>query len=317
MHAFATGLFLVMALPSVHAAQPAAGEASETDVFDTGKDRANRLTVPVKLGEHGPFHFLVDTGSQNTVISNSLVARLALVPKAKATLIGVAGTQRVDTVELEEVMLGRRSYYGLTAPILDRGDIGAEGILGIDTLQDQRILLDFRKGYMAVNDARTLGGNLGFEIVVTARKRSGQLIMTNARIDGISVDVVIDTGSDTTLGNRALQKAMGRRGVAVEQTLLHSVTGQTLLADIAYGRKLDMQGLSITRPTIAFSDSPTFAFLQLEKKPAILLGMREMRVFPRVAIDFKARKVLFDLPDAGDPDYFGIVPNANASRIGS
>jgi predicted aspartyl protease len=317
MHPLATGLLLAMSLPSVHAAQPAAGEASETDVFDTTKDAANRLTVPVKLGEHGPFRFLVDTGSQNTVVSDALVARLALVPNARATLIGVAGTQKVDTVEIEEVLLGRRSYYGLTAPVLDRKDIGAEGILGIDSLQDQRILLDFRKGVMAVNDARTLGGNLGFEIVVSARKRSGQLIMTNAKIDGIPVDVVIDTGSDTTLGNRALQKAMGKRGVAIEQTLLHSVTGQTLLADVAYGRRLDMQGLSITKPTIAYSDSPTFTFLKLDKKPAILLGMREMRVFPRVAIDFKARKVLFDLPDAGDPGYFGVDRESKLERLGN
>lgn len=305
MHPIATGLLLAMSLPSVHAAQPAAGEAAETDVVDLN-DLSSRLTVPVKLGDHGPFRFLVDTGSQNTVISSSLVAKLALVPNARATLIGVAGTRKVDTVEIEEVVLGRRSYYGLIAPVLERAHIGAEGILGIDSLQDQRILLDFRKGYMAVNDARTLGGNAGFEIVVTARKKSGQLIMTDARIDGIRVDVVIDTGSDTTLGNRALQVAMGKRGVAIEQTLLHSVTGQTMLADVAFARRLDMQGLSITRPTIAYSDSPTFVHLGLSKKPAILLGMREMRVFPRVAIDFKSRKVLFDLPDAGDPAYFGV-----------
>ncbi|MCW1403949.1 retroviral-like aspartic protease family protein [Novosphingobium sp. MW5] len=257
MHPIATGLLLAMSLPSVHAAQPAASEASETDIVDLANS-ASRLTVPVKLGDHGPFRFLVDTGSQNTVVSSSLVQRLALVPSARATLIGVAGSQKVDTVEIEEVMLGRRSYYGLIAPVLERANIGAEGILGIDSLQDQRILLDFRKGFMAVNDARALGGNLGFEIVVTARKRSGQLIMTDAKIDGIRVDVVIDTGSDTTLGNRALQVAMGKRGVAINQTTLHSVTGQTLAADVAYGNRLDMQGLSITRPTIAYSDSAHF-----------------------------------------------------------
>lgn len=316
MHPIATGLLLAMSLPSVQAAQPAASEAAETDIVDLANSAA-RLTVPVKLGDHGPFRFLVDTGSQNTVVSSSLVQRLALVPSARATLIGVAGSQKVDTVEIEEVMLGRRSYYGLIAPVLERAHIGAEGILGIDSLQDQRILLDFRKGYMAVNDARTLGGNVGFEIVVTARKRSGQLIMTDAKIDGIRVDVVIDTGSDTTLGNRALQKAMGKRGVAINQTTLHSVTGQTMLADIAYANRLDMQGLSITRPTIAYSDSPTFAHLGLDKKPAILLGMREMRVFPRVAIDFKARKVLFDLPDGGDPAYFGPNMDGKLERIGN
>ena len=128
---------------------------------------------------------------------------------------------------------------------------------------------------------------------------------------------ILTPGSDTTLGNRALQKAMGKRGVAINQTTLHSVTGQTMLADIAYANRLDMQGLSITRPTIAYSDSPPFAHLGLDKKPAILLGMREMRVFPRVAIDFKARKVLFDLPDGGDPAYFGPNMDGKLERIGN
>ena len=34
----------------------------------------------------------------------------------------------------------------------------------------------------------------------------------------------------------------------------------------------------------------------LADKPALFLGMREMRVFRRVAIDFPRKRVLFDLP---------------------
>lgn len=306
---------LALAIPQVGSMQ-SGGDATDTDVLSTATDSSSRLTVPVNLGEHGPFRFMIDTGSQNTVVADSLVSRLALVPNARATLIGVAGKRSVETVQIEEIVLGRRSFYGLTAPILGRGDLGAEGILGLDSLQGQRILIDFRKGFMAVNDARALGGDRGFDIVVTARRKSGQLIMTDAKIDGISVDVVIDTGSDTTLGNRALQKAMGRRGRAFEQTMLHSVTGQQMLADVSYANQLEMQGLAITRPTIAYSDSPTFAYLKLDKKPAIMLGMREMRVFPRVAIDFSSRKVLFDMPNPGDPAYFNASLEAPApSRI--
>ncbi|MEO7383482.1 MAG: retroviral-like aspartic protease family protein, partial [Novosphingobium sp.] len=281
MNPIAIAAALALAIPQVGSMQ-SGSDASNTDVLTTSTDSSSRLTVPVHLGEHGPFRFMIDTGSQNTVVANTLVSRLALVPSARATLVGVAGKRSVDTVEIEEIVLGRRSFFGLIAPILDRDDLGAEGILGLDSLQGQRILIDFRKGFMAVNDARTLGGDRGFDIVVTARRRFGQLIMTDANIDGIAVDVVIDTGSDTTLGNRALQKAMGRRGRAIEQTVLHSVTGQKLVADVSFAEKLDMQGLTITHPTIAYADSPTFAYLKLDRKPAIMLGMREMRAFPRI-----------------------------------
>ncbi len=313
MNPIAIAAVLALAVPQVSSMQ-SGSDASGTDVVKTTTDSSSLLTVPVNLGEHGPFRFMIDTGSQNTVIADTLVSKLALVPNARATLVGVAGRREVDTVQIEEIVLGRRSFYGLIAPILDRIDLGAEGILGLDSLQGQRILIDFHKGFMAVNDARALGGDRGFDIVVTARRRSGQLIMTDASIDGVAVDVVIDTGSDTTLGNRALQRAVGRRGGATEQTNLHSVTGQDLVADVSYAGKLDMQGLTIANPIIAYSDSPTFAFLKLDRKPAIMLGMREMRAFRRIAIDFTSRKVLFDLPDGAEPDFMRMniistVPN--------
>jgi hypothetical protein len=85
--------------------------------------------------------------------------------------------------------------------------------------------MDFGRNRMEIGDAKSLGGNGGYEIVVTARRRSGQLIMTDAEIDGVMTDVVIDTGSDTSIGNRALQRALGKRG-NLGQAVLTSVTGQ-------------------------------------------------------------------------------------------
>lgn len=306
-------LLLSGAIPQVGLAS-GPQEASDTDVLATGRDAVDRLTVGVKVGEHGPFPFMIDTGAQNTVVSNTLVARLALIPKARAKLISVAGFSEADTVEIDEIVLGRRSFYGLIAPVLMRSDMTADGILGLDSLQDQRVLIDFRKGLMAVGDAKTLGGDAGFEIVVTARRRSGQLIVTDATIDGVKVSVVIDTGSDTSLGNRALQAALGRKGRATTPTELKAVTGQSLPAEIGYASDLKLPGATITSVVVAYSDSPTFEYLGLDKKPALLLGMRELRVFPKVAIDFKARKILFQMPKAGDPDYFyDTLPPASAT----
>lgn len=284
-------LIAAAALPQFHGSS-GAQTASETDIITTGADAHERMTVPVRIGTSGPHDFVIDTGAQNTVLSTALARRLSLEPSARATLIGVAGRQMVDTVEVEELGIGRRTFNGLTAPLLEREHIGAEGIVGLDSLQGQRVLLDFKRNVMAVDEARKLGGNRGFEIVVTARRRSGQLIMTNARIDGIPVDVVIDTGADTTIGNRALQRAMSRRNRG--QAMLQSVTGQQLLADVGFANTLAFSGIEVTKVTLAFADSPPFAHLDLDRKPAILLGMRELRHFNRVAIDFSSRKILFD-----------------------
>lgn len=282
------------AMPEVHGTS-GAQEAAQTDVIATGDDGSSRMTVPVRIGDNGPFHFLVDTGSQNTVVSTRVATQLSLPAGKPARLVSIAGTSTVETVEIDQIDLGKRSYYGLLVPKLERGDIGADGILGIDSLQDQRVLLDFRRDLMAVDDAKNLGGNRGYEIIVTARRRSGQLIMTDAVLDGVRVSVVIDTGAETSIGNRALQRALSRRRVT-ENTMLTGVTGHQIPAEIMVGRKLDIQQIGFVNVLIAYADSPAFKALDLDEKPALFLGIRDLRALDRVAIDFSTRKIFFDLP---------------------
>lgn len=287
-------LALTLAVLPISVGQDAAQQAAALDVVAVSVDRYARMTVPVRVQEKGPFKFLIDTGAQNTVLSTALASELALIPSAKARLIGIAGTRTVDTVQIDQIDLGKRSYYGLLAPLLEASHIGADGILGLDSLQGQRVLIDFRTNAMTIGDARSLGGNRGFEIVITARRRSGQLIMTDARIDGVKVDVVIDTGAETSIGNLALQRALSRRGTGT-MTLL-GVTGDKVEASIGYARSLVIDKVSLNNVLIAYTDSPAFAALTLRDKPAILLGMRDLRSFERVAIDFDSRKILFDTP---------------------
>lgn len=291
-HLFVPLLPLVATLP-VLAGQNAGPQAGTSEVVEIATDRDDRMTVPVHFAGRGPFRFLIDTGSQNTIISKSLAEKLALVPSAKARLVGIAGVAMVDTVELAHIDLGKRSYYGLLSPLLDREHIGADGILGLDSLQGQRVLMDFRNGLMVVNDAKSLGGGRGFEIVVTARTRQGQLIITDAKIDGVHTAIVIDTGAQSSIGNLALGKALLKR--SRRTATIQSVTGQTVEANISIGKRLEIQDLQLSNVAIAYTDSPAFKALGLDKRPAMLLGMRELKAFDRVAIDFETRKVLFDV----------------------
>jgi predicted aspartyl protease len=306
---FAPLLPLLAALP-VLTGQDGSQQASQTDVIATNADRHSRMTVPVRVGAHGPFNFLIDTGSQNTVISTRMAERMALKSSSRARLISVVGTEMVDMVELEQIDLGRRSFYGLLAPLLEQDNIGADGILGLDSLQGQRVLIDFRRDLIAVNDAKMLGGNRGYEIVVTARRRSGQLIMTDAVIDGIRVDVVIDTGAETSIGNRALQLAMKRRHSPQGTTEVRSVTGQTVVAELGLGRSMAIDDITFNNVLMAYIDSPAFAALNLNARPALFLGMRDLRGFNRVAIDFATRKILFDVPE-------GLMEGRPSGRSGS
>lgn len=259
-------------------------------------DRESRLTVPVHIEGHGPFRFMIDTGAQRTVLSTALAQQIGLKGGPMMRVVGIVQEARVPSARIESLDLGSLSVARMQVPLLDRTNMGADGIIGTDTLQDQHVLLDFARRQIRLGDADASFGSNGYEIVVRARRRSGQLIMTNARIDGINVAVVIDTGAETSIGNRALQAAMGRRGQHFTPVLVESVTGHSVLAEVGSARELTVRDAIISNPAIAFTDTPAFAELGLADKPALFLGMREMRVFRRVAIDFARKRVLFDLP---------------------
>ncbi|MBV1918555.1 MAG: retroviral-like aspartic protease family protein [Sphingomonadaceae bacterium] len=303
-----TGLVAIIAFSAAAASQNPQEPGSEptpledapaediAEVIQAKTDRETRLTVPVNVEGQGPFRFLIDTGSERSVISSALASSLNLREGPSARIAGVAGSEDVRTVHVDHVELGRRSLKSMVLPLLERRHIGADGIVGNDGLKNQRVLLDFGNNRIEIGDADSLGGNSGYEIVVRAKQRSGQLIMTNARLDGIRVSVILDTGGGTTVGNGALQRALGRRGHSVTPVTLRSATGQTVTADIGSARKLDIRGVSISNLVIAFADSPAFARLKLDRRPALFLGMRELRLFKRVAIDFRKRSLLFDIP---------------------
>jgi predicted aspartyl protease len=267
----------------------------DAEIIRTQTDRDRRMTVSVRIGEGEPYHFVIDTGSQTTVLARDIAERMALRPGRRARVVGIGGSEMAETAIVAEMGLGRRSFNDLEVLLFEGRHIGADGIVGIDSLQRQRVLMDFAANQLTVGDARSLGGNRGFDIVVTARRKLGQLIMTDATIDGIAVNVVIDTGAETSIGNRALQRALRQRGV-LEQITLTSVTGQQVQADIAYPEKLSIGSVDISRLMVAYVDSPVFSVLDLESRPAMLLGIRELRLFKRIAVDFGARKVYFDLP---------------------
>ena len=81
-----------------------------------------------------------------------------------------------------------------------------------------------------------------------------------------------------------------------ERTSLISVTGQEIAADLLFAHRVTIGSLDFTELPMIFADAPPFERLNLSEKPALLLGMAQLRAFQRVAIDFQERKILFDLP---------------------
>lgn len=278
------------ALPPEHTYE----DASPDELIEGQTDYYSRMTVPVTIEGEGPFRFMIDTGAQATVVTRGLTEKLNLMPNGSAIVVGMGSRVPAQLFELTSLEFAERVFYNVSAPMLESRHVGADGILGLDSLQDLRVMIDFREDTIAVNDSKELGGNSGYEIVVRARHKLGRLIITQARIDGVRTAVVIDTGAQSSFGNRALQKRLRMR--SSEQVSSTDVNGAKITGDLHIARTLQIQDLALNNMPITFADSPAFAALGLDDQPALVLGMRDLRLFDRVAIDFATRQVLFDLP---------------------
>lgn len=285
----------VVAATSAEAPQPLPTPA-DAEMIKLQQERNERVTVPVTIKGQGPFRFMVDTGAQATVVSSALADRLGLTDRGAAVLVGMASKEAVETTEIPEFALGSRQFHIQTAPIVEASNLGgADGILGLDSLQNQRVLIDFHKQRIYVSDAKELGGDRGYEIIVKARRKLGQLIITGARLNGVDTDVIIDTGSQGSVGNLALLETL-RRAHGLGDNTMTDVNGRELTAAVKVGKKLEIDNLTLSGIPIMFADTPAFEALGLDDRPALILGINELKLFRRVAIDFTKQRILFDLP---------------------
>jgi predicted aspartyl protease len=261
------------------------------------EQRRKRLFIEVRVNDDGPHRFLVDSGADRSVVSDSLAARLALPAGDSVRLQGMAGAVNVATVEVSALALGQSEVGPLKTPALSAQHLGADGLIGIDALADQRLMLDFDKRTVTVQDSRQPHVATDGEILVTAKRRKGQLIITQASVRGRNVSAVIDTGSEVTLGNTALRRRLfgDRTPDAMQQIELISVTGQVLKAEAMVMDDVRIGGLMLNNVVVAFADAPPFALFGLSDQPAIFLGSDLLASFRRVSLDFRNRKVRFTL----------------------
>ena len=301
---------IVLALAAPAAAQPA------TTVVETVRDveqpdphaitediafriQRDRMTVPVRLSGKGPYRFLVDTGADRTAVSTALVMELGLSSGPTATLHSITGVSQVRTANVPTLELTHNRVRSVQAPVLERAHMGADGILGVDSLRSQRVVFDFRTRLISiVPSKRRMTRDEDGTIVVTGKLRRGHLIVTSAKANGVPLTVVLDTGSEMTLGNAALRARLEARRKLNNPEIIEmtSVTGQKLVGEAFYLKRVDLGEVTLRNLVIMFSDAPIFSSLNLEDRPAVLLGMNAMRAFEQFSIDFARKQLRMVVP---------------------
>jgi len=259
------------------------------------RDRIGRIIVPVWVNGQGPFRFVVDTGANKSLLSPALIEKLALPLSVERPINvnGVTGSAVAPAVLIHSLEAGAMRLMDRRLPVLGGMMTDVDGVLGVDGLKGKRIVIDFATHYVEITESSGKRAPPEF-LVVPAKLRFGQLLVTRARVGKVKVKAVIDTGAQATLGNTRLQEVLGIGAGSRVSTVPTTVEGVTSLQqpaemaaapDIAFGNSV------LTNVIVTFGEIYVFKLWGLDREPAIIVGMDVLGTLNQLVIDYRRREV--------------------------
>jgi predicted aspartyl protease len=306
---------LAAAVPAAAFAQTAASQAAlqpigaQTEMpdedqpntqLDTTEDKSEHMLAPVSINGKGPFNFLLDTGANVSCVSPRLVEQLALTAGPPAIVHTVVGARERPSVVIDDLQVGSRNRRRVTAPALPLVGPEIDGVLGVDWLKGQRLVLDFKTNKLEITQSQRDQSEPGHVAVVPARRRKGQLTIVDADLSGKRISAIIDSGAQATLCNSPLRELVrddaARKG-RVEQTRI--VRMETLAGEVFHGESmylpfLRLGGLHLGNVQVTYADAHVFDVWGLKTSPALVIGMDLLKQFEVVALDFGRSAVRFE-----------------------
>lgn len=262
------------------------------------------LAAEVKVNGR-PYRFIVDTGAERSVVSDTLVAELGLPKVGRANIQGVIRNLTSDMVAVKQLDYGTFSKQDMVMPVLPRMLLKADGFLGLDVINGTRVTFDFRHQELRIERSKSTFALLPIEsqiVIIHAPGKAGRLRSNQCEVDGVHTTAFIDTGAEVSIGNRALQKALKPdTHPELGPVILSGVTGGEAVGRLMPVKQIRIEELIFNDGDIVISNAPNFDDWGLQDKPAVLIGMDYMRQFASVAIDYRRREIRFELASA-QPD---------------
>jgi predicted aspartyl protease len=292
------GLPAISDIPSPSALPPPASEVlveapEPRYVAPTLRDRIGRIWAPVFINGQGPFRLVLDTGSNHSVINQSVATALGIVPAAGSMVMmqGVTGSASVPIINVDSVIVGDLELRAQRLPIVMDALGGAEGVLGGKGLHDKRIFIDFGRDQITILRSRLERAPRGFR-TIPVKMRDG-LLIAEVRVGAMRVNAIIDTGAQMTIANLAFREALARRRRAGEFTST-DIIGTTLdvqRGDLVSAPTISFGPMEIRRARIITGDVHIFHHWKMTERPVLLIGMDVLGQFDILIIDYRRKEL--------------------------
>jgi hypothetical protein len=207
---FAALLFLATIVSTLSAETHCPGNVASVSIRFGAR---HQMIVPISINHAGPFSFLLDTGTQMTMIDPTLAAALDLKTTGKGEVSSVGA--RADIASLAQVDLvqaGARSVANQKMLVYDLRNLQAagidiQGVLGEDFLEHFDMLIDNAHGELCLDDSAAMRGEIKgshIPLMTTAQAADGSplpksLIVAARLFDGMRpVRLKLDSGASVS-----------------------------------------------------------------------------------------------------------------------
>lgn len=270
---------------------------SETATGPITTDRSGHLVAPVMVNGQGPFRFIVDTGANRSVLSRGLAERLGLVTTGTGLVHSIDGSREAPLAQVSSLHYGDLDLPSGPMPLMDSPVLAGEhGLLGVDGMQGRRLLLDFEQRCIEITPSRD-AASLHRWTMVRGQLRFGHLVVVRGSVSGLRVNILIDTGADTSLANIALQEALRARlrhdDIRFRANRAHTVAQTVALEDAVLLSALRMGDLELDNVVAFVGDYHIFSLWGLTDEPTLLIGMDVLSQASGLAIDYDNARVFF------------------------
>jgi hypothetical protein len=171
----------------------------------------HQIVLDVSIDHTGPYHFLLDSGTQMTMIDPSLAAELHLFTQGAAVVAGAGSRQSAPFTQLDLVEAGSHAVADQMVLVYDLQNLHPsglhlQGILGEDFLQHFDMLIDNANRLLCLDSSTAMRAEMkGPHIPLVAAEPDGTvlpslLIIVVRLSDGLRpLRLLLDSGANAPL----------------------------------------------------------------------------------------------------------------------
>jgi hypothetical protein len=167
---------------------------------------SNFLVIETPGDKHGPYHFIIDTGSSATLLTPDLVKRFGGRPRTNQTAVRVVGAngqvKLLSPVTLKRLQLGTARFEGVQALVYDLDDLSnhlgvhLDGVLGFPLFRGTLLTLDYLNPRVTITPS---GVPMALPGVTIPFNNEQNTPLIPIQLGEESFIALVDSGSDAAL----------------------------------------------------------------------------------------------------------------------